>query len=108
MTNKEKNRQMLEYLLTSDFNENYKKEKYISLLKQLRYFYRLLYGKMNLNKDEKDSQINKLKTRVKNLEKDKNQEKVKNAKLTDNLNKLKNRKLTLKERLSGKINKDKI
>ena len=99
--NKEKNKQILEYLLTSDFNENYNKEEYISLLKQFRYFYRLLYNKINLNND-------KLKIKIKKLEKDKNEEKVKNAKLTDNLNKLKNRKLSLRERLSGKINKNKI
>lgn len=98
-----KDDEILEFLMTSDFEQDYKPEEFRYLLLKWRYFYRLLHGKYEMNKTDFDHEIktinNELKTKndlLFNTQKE-------NSKLQDNLHLIKNRRLTFKERLTGKI-----
>lgn len=98
-----KDEEILDFLMTSEFEEDYKPEELKYLLFKWRYFYRILYSNKELIKTEKDGQIRTLEDEIKSL----------NIMVGDLLNQsykkdlliqnLKNRKLTFKERLSGKI-----
>jgi hypothetical protein len=98
-----KDDEILDFLMTSEFENDYKPEELKYLLHKWRYFYRILYSNKDLIKTEKDGEINKLKDEVKSLnttigtlisESDNKDLLIQN---------LKNRKLSFKERLSGKI-----
>jgi hypothetical protein len=98
----------LDYLLTSDFNENLKPEQLIDLLVKFRYEYRSLVGKYR----SLEHQIDKSTLEIENLkgllfETDiKHLSKI--ALLEDEIHFLDNnlrKKLTLKERISGKIDR---
>lgn len=95
--------EVLNFLMTSDFNEEYSPEELKYLLHKWRYFYRLMKGKNDQlaqvvssleNEVEivKNDCINKIDENKKELER-----------LQHTIFNLKNRKLTLKERMSGKI-----
>lgn len=95
--------EILDFLMTSDFEQDYKPEELKYLLTKWRYFYRLLHGRLELRKLESESEINKLKQ---DLKKNKNlltQTQIEHSKKVDLINNLSNRKLTLKERFKGKI-----
>lgn len=95
--------EILDFLMTSDFEEDYKPEELKYLLVKWRYFYRILSGKSETSITDKDGQIKRLKED--NDTKDKQIESlmVNNAYKDDMINSLKNRDLTWKERFSGKI-----
>lgn len=90
--------EILDYLMTSDFNEGLTQEEFRFLLLKFRYHYRILYAKLESQKyklDEKISEISEIQEKIDKLEKsiaDKEEE------LRNEIN----RKLTLKERLIGK------
>ena len=84
--------EILDFLMTSDFENEYKNEEFKYLLFKWRYFYRLLHGKVDLIKTDKNFEIEGLKSEIERLKT-----------LNNEILMLKNRKLTLRERLSGKI-----
>lgn len=95
--------EILDFLMTSDFDGDYSPVELKYLLTKWRTFYRILYGKLELSKSENDGnsrnfdeELLKLKNYITNLQID-----IVNKE--DKILKLKNRKLTLKERFSGKI-----
>lgn len=91
-------KEILDYLMTSDFNEGLTQEESRFLLLKFRYHYRVLYSRLESQRytiDEKISLIDELNEKIEKLE---NQLLVKE----DELNSEKNRKLTWKERLKGK------
>lgn len=94
---------ILEFLMTSDFNENLTPEESRFLLFKFRYFYRLQHSKM----DGLNNVIVDLEKKLKDTEEDLNsklfisQSEVVLTK--EQMDKIKNRKLTLIERLTGKI-----
>lgn len=96
--------EVLNFLMTSDFNEgSYSPTEFRFLLTKWRYFYRLLNGKSEQIKiysdgvikrihddnDDLKDKLDKLKTILDNKEAE--------------INSLKNRKLSFRERISGKI-----
>lgn len=96
-------KEILEFLMTSDFEQEYKPEEFRYLLIKWRYFYRLLHSKLELHKSMSEGEIKSLKEDLKN-----NKELIfkiqsKSIENDDILKSLKNRKLTLRERLNGKI-----
>lgn len=95
--------EILDFLMTSDFENEYKNEEFKYLLFKWRYFYRLLHGKVDLIKTDKNFEIEGLKSEIERLKTLNNEILTKNAKQVDEILMLKNRKLTLRERLSGKI-----
>lgn len=98
-----KDEEIMEFLMTSEFEDDYKPEELKYLLVKFRYFYRTLHGKYELSKSDnefndkrykeelnyKDNQINILKSKIANKE--------------DIINSLRSRKLSFRERFSGKI-----
>ncbi len=101
-----KDDEILEYLMTSDFIENYRPEEYKFLLHKFRYFYRLLYGNYNRHKGEKEFENKQLIESIESVKKQIETEQTKSAKLQDHIDlSKKERILTWRERLSGKINK---
>jgi hypothetical protein len=98
-----KDEEILDFLMTSEFEENYKPEELKYLLHKFRYFHRVLHGKYELIKTDSQAENKKLKEMLENKEIEINQILTENASLKDNISSLKNRKLTLKERVSGKI-----
>lgn len=96
--------QILEYLMTSDFIENYSPEEYKFLLSKFKYFYRILHGRHTLEKGQKDFQIEELNKVIESMKKLIEQEQIKSAQLQDKIDlSAKERKLTWKERWDGKI-----
>ena len=95
--------EILEFLMTSDFENEYKPEEIKYLLFKWRYFYRVLHGKVDLIKSDKEFEIESLVGEIERLKTINKELMVKNKDQEEELLKVKNRKLTLKERISGKI-----
>jgi hypothetical protein len=95
--------EILEFLMTSDFEQDYKPEELKYLLTKWRYFYRLLHGRLELVKSEGEGEINKLKEEIKSVNNLLTKEQIENSSKSDFINALKNRKLSFKERITGKI-----
>ena len=98
-----KDEEILEFLMTSEFEERYKPEEYKYLLYKFRYFHRIISGRHELLKTNNQHDIKHLNEVIQDKESKINQVLVENAKLQENIQVLKSRKLTLKERVSGKI-----
>ena len=100
-----KDDEILEYLMTSDFIENYRPDDYKYLLHKFRNFYKILHAKHQNFKIEIEPVIKNLQSSVESLNKVLYDEQVKSAKLQDIIDQLKRpRKLTWKERISGNKN----
>jgi hypothetical protein len=97
---------ILEFLMTSDLDENFKTEEYKYLILKFRSFYKMLYGKHSLYKTNTEIQIRNLTADVDKLNKEIVKTQIERA---DSENKLEQatlpRKLTWKERWSGVTNK---
>jgi hypothetical protein len=98
-----KDDEILDFLMTSDFEQEYKPEELKYLLFKWRYFYRILNGKFDLHKTNSNWDIEHLQEEVKRLKTQISENQSIIAMREDQINGLKNRKLTFKERLSGKI-----
>ena len=103
MVQKFKNEEILEYLMTSDFNEELTNKELKALLVKFREFYRYMYGAKDNKIIDKDFQIKKLEEKLKVTEKNIIDLVNKNTELEQEKIKLKKRKLTLLERIKGKI-----
>lgn len=98
-----KDEEILEFLMTSDFDEEYKPEELKYLLMKWRYFYRVLNGKYDLQMTNTKYELKCLEEEIKRLKTQISEMQVIEANKEDHIHQLKNRKLTLRERLSGKI-----
>jgi hypothetical protein len=99
-----KDDEILEYLMTSDLNENLRTQDYKYLIFKFRYFYKSLYGSFQNYKIEREAFIKDIQSISDNLNKEKYNLQVENADLKNQIDlNSKPRKLTWKERLSGKI-----
>lgn len=94
---------LFQYLMNSDFHEEYSPEEYRFLLNKWRYYYRIIHGQHHRLKEDLDSKLKDLETekeKCKNIvESANNQVSTIQKKLDD----LYSRKLTFKERFDGKI-----
>ena len=95
--------EMLDLLMTSEFENNLSPTEFKFLLKKWRFFYRILHGKMERTKDNMTYKINVLKEDVEGLKNQNYKTMVDCAKKQDQIEILKNKKLTWKERWTGKI-----
>lgn len=100
---KEDDIDILEFLLSSDFNNlNYSSDQYIFFLRKYQSYYKLLnaqyHGAKNENESLKDK-VQKLETQIDN---DRRTAVIDKAKIK-NLKKELNKKLTFKERIKGKL-----
>lgn len=96
-------KELINFLLTSEFEDNFSPTEHKFLLHKFRYFYRLLYAKQEGSKFEIESLRNEL-DNTKALSDISNTEKAKTiALLEEEVKSLLDRKLSLKERFSGRI-----
>ncbi len=98
-----KDEEIMDFLMTSDFEDDYNPDELKYLLIKWRYFYRLAHGKHELLKTDTTFEINKLESEIKSKELRVNELLTEIANGQNIIDSLKNRKLTLKERFSGKI-----
>ena len=98
-----KDDEILEFLMTSDFEGDYSPTELKYLLTKWRYFYRILNGRSDrdVQKLEGDLQTIENQIKTKDLQIDNLKNEIINK--DDIITTMKNRNLTLKERWSGKI-----
>jgi len=100
---------ILDYLMTSDFNEDLSPKDLKYLLNKYRYFYRILNGRLERTNIDIKTDIDRMDNIIEELNKDKiiKQLDINNKEVL--IHNLENRKLPLKERITGKIiKKDEI
>ena len=95
--------EILDLLMTSEFENNLSPTEFKFLLKKWKFFYRLLHGKLERTKDDLTFKVSTLNEDVEGLKNQNYKIMVDNAQKQDQINILKNRKLTWKERWTGKI-----
>ncbi len=97
---------LLEFLMTSEFDDNFSPDEVKYLLKKWRYFYRLYNGRVERFKSDKEFEIKKLEDDIlsNKLKIDKYQIEI--ASKDNEIHLLQTRKLTWKERIKGKIIKN--
>ena len=98
-----KDDEILEFLMTSDFEGDYSPTELKYLLTKWRYFYRILNGRSDRDVQKLEGDVQKLESKVKS-----NDLQIENLKKEiinkdDIITTMKNRNLTFKERWSGKI-----
>ena len=98
--------EILDFLMTSDFESEFKPDELKYLLLKWRYFYRVIHGKHDLLKTDSSYDISKLEEKIKFLEKEIASLQTMLTNKSDEINQIKTRKLSLLERLKGKINLD--
>tara|TARA_X000000368_G_C23054444_1_gene723155 strand:- start:329 stop:637 length:309 start_codon:yes stop_codon:yes gene_type:complete len=97
------NDEILEYLMTSDFNENLNKDELKALLIKFREFYRYMYSVKDNRLIDRDSKIKKLKEDIEFKKEDIIKLNLSKSKLENERKFLKERKLTFIERIKGKL-----
>ena len=95
--------EILNLLMTSEFENDLSPMEFKFLLKKWRFFYRILHGRMDRLKDDLNYNIDMLKGEVEGLKRQNYLVMVESAQRQDLIDILKNRKLTWKERWTGKI-----
>jgi len=98
-----KDDEILEFLMTSDFEGDYSPTELKYLLTKWRYFYRILNGRSERDVQKLEGDVQSLETQIKT--KDFQIGNLKNEIINkdDIITTMKNRNLTFKERWSGKI-----
>lgn len=95
--------EILEFLMTSEFEEEYKPEEFKYLLYKFRYFYRIIKGRYDLSLTDLESLKNRSVDVINEKDRTINDMLTQNAEMQNIIDGLKNRKLSLRERISGKI-----
>lgn len=95
--------EILDFLMTSDFEGDYSPEELKYLLLKWRYFYRVLNGTIERDKTEWNFENRKLSDQNQSLQNQLNSSLTEIASKQNVINELKSRKLSWKERISGKI-----
>jgi hypothetical protein len=103
MNQKFTNDEILDYLMTSDFNEELNTKELKALLLKFREFYRFMYGSKDTKITDRDFEIKKLKQELESKENYITNILIEKVKLEEENISIRNRKLTFKERLTGKI-----
>lgn len=98
-----KDDEILDFLMTSEFENDYKPEELKYLLFKWRYFYRILYSNKEIIKSDKISEINLLKEEVESLRITIGDLISKIEKKDNFIQRIKNKKLSLMERIKGKV-----
>jgi len=103
MMNNLSTEEILNYLMTSDFNEGLNPDEYRFLLLQFRNYYRVMSGRNELLKSDIISKSEKIKEIEDLKRKEIDNTLSQKADLENQISQLKNRKLSWKERWTGKI-----
>ena len=100
-------KELLNFLLTSEFDENFSPDQHKFLLHKFRYFYRLSYAKYESSRFECETlqqEVDNVKLLMDIATREKN---AIISDLNEEVKSLRDRKLTIVERLSGKVSKPK-
>jgi hypothetical protein len=95
--------EILDFLMNSDFEGEFKPEEYRYLLHKWKYFYRILNGRYELARVNHEGEIRQLISDKESLNKSLFDIQVESAQKEDIIGSMKSRKLTWNERLKGKI-----
>jgi hypothetical protein len=98
-----KDDEILEFLMTSDFEDDYSPTELKYLLVKWRYFYRLKNGSLERISTDLEGKIQQLETKLKTEESKNLNLQIQLADSQNVIDSMKNRNLTFKERWSGKI-----
>lgn len=99
-----KDEEILEFLMTSDLNEQYRPEDYKYLIFKFKQFYKILYGKYQLYKDNTELGLKNLNESNEILNNQLQKQLIENADLKNKIDQLSLPvKLTLKERIKGEF-----
>jgi len=97
--------EILDILMTSDFNDKLKIEEYVFLVFKFRQFYKVLYGNHQLYKIHSESERKELSENLIAKTKELVLTQIDRANLENKMEQLlKPRKLSWRERISGRIN----
>lgn len=97
------NDEILEYLMTSDFNEELNKSELKALLIKFREFYRYMYSVKDNRVIDRDFKIKTFKEEITFMKEKIIKLKFEKSELENERNLLKRRKLTFMERIRGKL-----
>lgn len=98
------NEEILEYLMTSDFLENYRPSEYKYLLHKFRECYKILYWNHIKIKNDNVIEIRQMGDSIESIKGELYNTQIKNKELQDIIDTSKKyRKLTIKERVKGEI-----
>lgn len=103
MINELTDEEILDFLMTSEFEEEYKPEEFKYLLYKFRYFHRILKGRYDLSLTDLEALTKRSTDVIEEKERIITDLLTKNAEMQNTIDSLKNRKLSLRERISGKI-----
>ena len=96
--------ELLEFLLTSEFEEEYRPNEFRYLLHKFRSFYRVLHGRNSNIVGQKDLEIKHLRMDLESMSKSVEKIQIENATIINEIDlKPSTRKLTLMERIRGVI-----
>ena len=95
--------EILDFLMTSEFEGDYSPDELKYLLYKWRYFYRVLHGKLERHQIDSNGNVRQLSSEIDSLKSQLQGMMVEKTELENKVDSMKQRKLTLKERLSGKI-----
>jgi hypothetical protein len=95
--------EILDFLMTSEFENDISPDEFKFLLGKWKYLYRLFYGKHERIKEDLMSEISSIESKLNSAKMENMKLMVESAKKTDMIDSMKNRKLTFKERWKGKI-----
>ncbi len=98
-----KDDEILEFLMTSEFEDDYSPTELKYLLVKWRYFYRLKQGLLERKTVDFEGKIQNLESKNKSQELENTNLKIQLADKQNVIDSMKNRNLTIKERWSGKI-----
>jgi hypothetical protein len=98
-----KDDEILEFLMTSEFESDYSPTELKYLLVKWRYFYRLKQGNLERKTVDFEGQIQNLENKIKASERERVNLQVELADKQNVIDSMKNRNLTFKERWKGKI-----
>lgn len=94
---------LLDFLMTSEFENNISPDEFRYLLGKWKYFYRVLYGRLERTKQDLSDEVSFLSNKVESIEMSRTMTQMECARKDDIIHSLKNRKLSFKERWTGKI-----
>ena len=94
---------IIDYLMTSEFNEGMTEEEFKFLLFKFRYHYRLLYARKESIKNDVDKFESELKSLREIYNKSNERFSIEKQNLENRYNNIINRKLSWRERIKGKI-----
>lgn len=95
--------EILDFLMTSEFEGDYSPEELKYLLIKWRYFYRLINGRLERVLTDNEGDVRKLNSNIETLNNKVTNLLVENTNKDNLIDSMMDRKLTFKERLSGKI-----